>query len=229
MNINDLKDIIAIDVPINDIRVDHTYLLSEGLIMLKPANNKYAMQSVMAYGFWHWLPEYFFKTPASSTGKYHPAFANGTNGLVLHTLAVMRYVNEFTTFSEMPNETHNELIVAAMFHDMLKYGDPKTYTPGKHTEFEHPLYAMNFFYELNITNDKIIQRIFDTKDSDLSSFRYELITLSRLIGAHMGPWNTNKHSSAILPTPNMCDELLLHKADLIASQKEGDIIKDFLK
>ena len=35
------------------------------------------------------LPEYFFTIPASSSGKYHPKFANTVSGLVKHTKAVL--------------------------------------------------------------------------------------------------------------------------------------------
>ena len=41
------------------------------------------------------LPDYFFEVPASSTGKYHPAFSLGDGGLVRHTKAAVRIAYEF--------------------------------------------------------------------------------------------------------------------------------------
>lgn len=38
-------------------------------------------------------PDYFFKVAASSTGKYHPAYALGDGGLMRHTKAVLRIYN----------------------------------------------------------------------------------------------------------------------------------------
>ena len=35
------------------------------------------------------LPDYFFHVAASSTGKYHPAYALGEGGLVRHTKAAV--------------------------------------------------------------------------------------------------------------------------------------------
>ena len=40
------------------------------------------------------LPDYFFTTAASSTGKYHPAFASGDGGLVRHTKVACYILNE---------------------------------------------------------------------------------------------------------------------------------------
>lgn len=40
------------------------------------------------------LPDYFFKVPASSTGKYHPSFSLGEGGLVRHTKVAVRIAKE---------------------------------------------------------------------------------------------------------------------------------------
>ena len=36
------------------------------------------------------LPDYFFIVPVSSSGKYHPKFANTISGLFKHTKAAVR-------------------------------------------------------------------------------------------------------------------------------------------
>ena len=40
------------------------------------------------------LPDYFYKVEASSSGKYHPAFALGEGGLVRHTKVAAQMANE---------------------------------------------------------------------------------------------------------------------------------------
>ena len=40
------------------------------------------------------LPDYFFTVAASSTGKYHPAFASGEGGLVRHSKVACYILNE---------------------------------------------------------------------------------------------------------------------------------------
>ena len=39
------------------------------------------------------LPDYFYEVAASSTGKYHPSYTL-SEGLVRHTIAVVRIANE---------------------------------------------------------------------------------------------------------------------------------------
>lgn len=87
--------------------------------------------NLLAWAYWNWFPDYFFETPASSTGKYHPAFANKQNGLVLHSLAAARYADSLLELLPgLDIDDKNKVIVAAWFHDMFKYGDPQTYRPG---------------------------------------------------------------------------------------------------
>ena len=40
------------------------------------------------------LPDYFFEVAASSTGKYHPNYALGKEGLIRHTKAAVRIAND---------------------------------------------------------------------------------------------------------------------------------------
>ena len=40
------------------------------------------------------MPDYFYEIPASSSGKYHPAFSLGDGGLVRHVKVAMRILEE---------------------------------------------------------------------------------------------------------------------------------------
>lgn len=52
--------------------------------------------------------DWFFKLPASTSGKYHPEYANVAGGLLLHTKAVILILNEiietevFSFSSQLP-------------------------------------------------------------------------------------------------------------------------------
>ena len=72
------------------------------------------------------LPDYFFEVAASSTGKYHPSFALGDQGLVRHTKVAVRIAhelleNEIVGFSFNQDEK-DLMIIALIMHDGLKHG-----------------------------------------------------------------------------------------------------------
>ena len=90
----------------------------------------------LGYSFFNWFPDYFFTESASSTGKYHPTFANGPHGLMLHSLAVVRFANELYDILPYPDPNiKNLLLGSAWIHDMFKYGDPDVYKSSSYTVF----------------------------------------------------------------------------------------------
>lgn len=66
------------------------------------------------------VPEYFFHIPASSTGKYHPPFSSGEQGLVRHTKAVVAWYVELQRWWE--EDLEDEAIIALVLHDSHKDG-----------------------------------------------------------------------------------------------------------
>lgn len=74
-------------------------------------------------------PDYFFKVAASSTGKYHPAYALGDGGLMRHTKAVLRIYNYIVGLEQYPfGERVIDLgRVACLAHDIQKSGTEKYY------------------------------------------------------------------------------------------------------
>lgn len=164
------------------------------------------------------VPDYFFKIPAASTGKYHPAFASGPGGLVRHTKVAMAIANDLLT-PEYTNKEYTQdekdlMLIAILFHDTHKLGVPEE----KYTRFDHPLLAANFIKE-NQT-----KTTFNDQEIDL---------IVRTISSHMGQWNTSNYSEVILPKPNDKYEFFVHKCDYLSSRKyinvefdeKGDIIK----
>ena len=74
------------------------------------------------------LPDYFFTIKASSTGKYHPKFANTISGLVKHTKAAVRIAYdlfETVRYSNYMDEEHvtNHLNKLRKYYDVsMHYG-----------------------------------------------------------------------------------------------------------
>ena len=146
--------------------------------------------------------EYFFHQPASSTGKYHPAFSNGNGGLLRHTKAVVYFLNELlraeTEFKDsiITPQKHDMMIVAAICHDIKKYGDSDSgdiYTSKDHAE----------------TGAKYIESM-HVKYPMISDEDSKFIT--DLVRTHMGPWSS--------PAPSTPEQKLLFYADYIASRKD---------
>lgn len=149
------------------------------------------------------LPDYFFEIPASSTGKYHPEFASGNGGLVRHTKVAVNIAkclldnNSFFTFSDNDKDL---IIMALILHDGVKEG----LIQEEYTRFDHPLLISKFIKDNNSL-------------AKLSEEDLKLIT--SMIESHMGEWNTNRYSNAILPLPKTKHQKFVHMCDYLASRK----------
>lgn len=152
------------------------------------------------------LPEYIWTVPASSTGKYHPAYSLGDGGLMRHQIAVVRFLNFFFELeqygSKLTSREMDLMRVAGLVHDGMKSGTQEQFTKSKYTKFDHPI----------LMADKILEC-----NGHLPTEELELIASA--ISRHMGQWNTDKKSSTVLPKPNEKFSRMLHVADYLASRK----------
>ena len=149
------------------------------------------------------LPDYFFEIEASSTGKYHPKFASGKNGLVRHTKVAVRIAYELMENPAINNFTSREkdlIILSLTLHDGLKCGNPKE----KYTRFDHPLLAASFVRE--------------HKDK-LSISEKEVEFVASVISTHMGNWNVDYNGNEVLPKPKDKYQRFVHMCDYLASRK----------
>jgi len=151
------------------------------------------------------LPDYFFKVAASSTGKYHPEFSLGDNGLLRHTKAAVRIAYELLNNQCIGDKyTPREkdlMIIALTLHDGIKHGIPEE----KYTRADHPLLASKFIKE-NKSNLKMT-------DDDIEF-------ICNAIESHMGPWNTHPYTKEeILPIPKNKYQNFVHMCDYLASRK----------
>lgn len=148
------------------------------------------------------VPAYFWEVAASSSGKYHPAYALGEGGLIRHTKAAVKFFTELMNleFLGLTDEDKSYGIAALILHDSQKQGGG---TEG-HTVFDHPLLAAEFVRA--------------------NAPEWFAAKVSPLIASHMGEWNTSKYAEGVvLPKPEAKLEQLVHECDYLASRKCFDV------
>lgn len=155
------------------------------------------------------IPDYFWHVPASSTGKYHPAYALGDGGLVRHTISLCKLLN-FTFEIECmgcgwTSREKDMMRIAGLMHDTRKSGSQEDYEKNKYTKFEHPLLAASAIRDYLGSN--IIP---DT----------EIEIIATAIESHMGQWNVSDRSKITLPKPSNKYQKIIHWADYLASRKD---------
>lgn len=109
--------------------------------------------------------------PASSTGKYHPAFANGDGGLVRHTKEVVRLTAMLARTLNDEQTVYNSLIAAAILHDMAKYPREDV----RYTAAEHPMLMASICAE------------------------HLLPEVAELVSSHMGRWSKPNNPVPVSP------------------------------
>lgn len=143
------------------------------------------------------VPDYFATIPASSTGKYHPAYSLGEGGLLRHTIAaaiVAKQIAKLEYWQFSPGD--RELIfAAAILHDTFKQG----VVASGHTERAHP----------NIAAQQIRKYAEKVNEPEIGKY------LAGLVVAHMGEFGNQK--------PGNRGQFCVHLADFIASRKNIDI------
>lgn len=147
------------------------------------------------------LPEYFFKVPASSTGKYHPNYALGDGGLYRHVRASVGIGVSLFEISNYTTDEQDMLITALMLHDGWKQGLNGT---GNSTH-THPIVASEVLWQ--------------SIKTDTDEAKQYLETICGCIASHMGHWNTSKWDATVLPTPITKLQKFVHLADYLASRK----------
>lgn len=154
------------------------------------------------------LPDYFFSVAASSTGKYHPQFAQGEAGLLRHTKAAVRLAYELTNnqcIGKAFNDKEKDLIlIALIMHDGCKHGLIET----KYTVADHPL---------------IVARLIRENKDKLTLTDEELELLCSMIETHMGEFNKDYKGHTLMPLPNNRYQNFVHMCDYLASKKFLDI------
>lgn len=150
------------------------------------------------------LPDYFYEIPAASTGKYHPAYAQGEGGLVRHTKSAVRIAktildNEIIGAPFKPEEK-DLMILGLMIHDGLKCGLVKE----KYTKVDHPILISNYLK--------------DNKDK-LSFTENELKFICNIVETHMGAFTRDFKGNEVLERPVNKYQKFVHMCDDLSSKK----------
>ena len=150
------------------------------------------------------LPDYYFEVDASSTGKYHPKYAQGKGGLSRHVKSAVKMAVELLanpSIGGIYSDRDKDLIyLSLLIHDGLKYGKEKE----QYTRFDHPILISNFVEEVK---DKL-----KMTDEDRDKVR-------KAVESHMGPWNTSSYSDVVLPVSKKPMEKFVHMCDYLASRR----------
>ena len=154
------------------------------------------------------LPDYFFSIPASSTGKYHPGFAQGDGGLVRHTKVAVRMCYELSSNNSIGHSFKSDekdlMLIALIMHDGAKSGIPKE----KYTRVDHPLIISNLIRE---------------NKSNIGLSDEEIDFVCSVIESHMGESNTDFNGNEVLPVPKNKYQRFVHMCDFLASKKFIDV------
>lgn len=161
------------------------------------------LQDFVRYFFDNHVGAWFFKSGASSSGKYHPEFAKGEGGLVRHTRAVEWVCEELlrmSSYAYMKTEYKDYARVACLLHDTCKYGG---------LEEDHDCYKIHG----ELAADKVAFAWYEFFNGASCP---ELLMMA--IRSHMGQWTENKDDR---PFTNI--DRLVHLSDYIASRPFWDI------
>ena len=149
------------------------------------------------------FPEYIWKVPASSSGKYHPVQDAGDGGLIRHmacTAYIMNCLLAIDCNKNRFSSTERDCMrIAALVHDGRKNGEKDCGC----TKHEHPLWMAD--------------AVLAMKDEFLY-LNKEIDLIAELISSHMGQWNT-REGCVTLPLPINEMQRLVHEADYLASRK----------
>lgn len=148
------------------------------------------------------VPDHFWEDGASSSGKFHPKFAQGVGGLVRHTKAVVMFAEELlrmSSYAYMKEEYKDYVIAACILHDTMKYG------LGEYDKSEYKNHARN------------ASIAFLNYCADYTDYEPHFLLLNA-IESHMGQWSTDKEDR-----PFTSVDRCVHMADYMASRNFIDI------
>ena len=148
------------------------------------------------------IPPYFYTVPASSSGKYHPSYTIGNEGLYRHVKAVVAIAKMLFQIHDFSDLEEDMIIASCILHDGWKQGIDGS--NGK-TIHAHPIVASKVLLET--------VRLESEEDGVL------LREICANIASHMGQWNTSKYEDAILPLPKTEMQKYVHMCDYLASRK----------
>ena len=172
-----MDEIIVNETSISDTDVVEMKFASYG-VNFGIIKNEHLRNAVLKY-FVDIVPKYFWHVQASSTGKYHPEYALGEEGLLRHTCAAVRIADSIINLDQyagiFDDIDKDNIIVALMLHDTFKHGEEKDGKYNPYSIHEHPLFAA----------EKVRERLDDEHSN----------AIANCIASHMGEWTESNRSS----------------------------------
>ena len=158
----------------------------------------------------------FFTAGASSTGKYHPNYAQGEGGLYRHTCAALRFaetlfcIDSVNELFELDVGYRDAIRLALLVHDSCKSGRN---WDSKYTVHEHPLLAEQFLQEMEEQYNE---------NGDLTIKQVVRVACD-CVRTNMGQWNKNPYMDTVLPVPETKVQIFTHICDYLASRKDFEV------
>lgn len=130
-------------------------------------------------------PDYLYHVAASSSGRYHPQYAQGDGGLLRHTKCAVRIAIELLNLKMFPfTEDEKDLIIVSLIlHDCQKHD-----LPSKFSNFSistHPIIAadwLNGQSELkNIISDNYLNLILENIRHHMGEFVFDYKTKVKVL------------------------------------------------
>lgn len=157
-------------------------------------------------------PDYFFKGPASSTGKYHPACTIKEGGILVHVKRATYLVDRLCPGWGIDGRDRDRALAAIILHDIAKVGKGS----GSYLDYNnHPINAIKYFAPIPT----------GTQTEDICTKLCEDIEIiSGCIQHHMGLWTPDSIKKPL--TKYSLLELLVYTADYLSATKDLDTPKD---
>lgn len=149
-------------------------------------------------------PDYFYTMPASTTGKYHPAYTLGDGGLVRHTKAAVKIAEcllSIEMYASLAKQS-DQIYAALILHDTVKKGLDGC---NRWTTIEHPLDAAKLLLDTAKTKNFADMALVEN--------------IAGMIRSHMGQWNADASGREFLPKPETKEQKFVHQCDYLASRK----------
>lgn len=179
--------------------IDHISVFKEELNKIKNDDIRTIVRNYLEMD----VPKYFWEVPASSTGKYHPSFDQGLEGLVRHTSMTVAVALEMSRLYSFSEKDMDIILAACIIHDTFKNG----YVDNNKTVFSHPDIAAAEFY-------RSASVYLDAHDEVSDAAKFAISEICRAVASHMGQWGRIKPVTAI--------DNFVAECDFIASRKFFD-------
>ena len=179
--------------------MDNSQLFKREILLIQDEE----LRDFVRFYFDEYVGKWFWKSGASSSGKFHPQFTHGEGGLVRHTRAVAMVCEELlriNTYAYMRDDFKDYARVACLLHDTCKYGEED--------EENKSCYHLHG----SLAASKINQAWFEFFGGNAP----ELLLMA--VRSHMGQWVEERNDR---PFTNI--DRLVHLSDYIASRSFWDI------